>query len=120
MTGPGQDLSLRQRPQPGDHRAEALSLDEIHYQVGIPLLLEEVAYPYQVGVIKARQNLGFLPKLLVKAGEGIGVQPWLWHHLLERDRDVQPGIPGTINSSHTPLSQQSNDPVAVADGLSLL
>jgi len=70
-------------------------------------------------MIQAGQHHGLLLELLAQLGQCLGVEPWLGGHLLERDGDVEPHIPGAVDRAHPPLTQPGDDAVAVLqDGAS--
>jgi hypothetical protein len=113
LVGPGQHLRLRQRAVPRDVVRQVFPLDELHHQVDVAAFLEEVADAHQVGMLEAGQDVRLPLELLVQLGQGSGVEPRLRRHLLERQRHVEPCIPGAVDGTHSSLSQQGDDAVAV-------
>ncbi|OQA94191.1 MAG: hypothetical protein BWY25_02898 [Chloroflexi bacterium ADurb.Bin222] len=115
LSSPAQHLRLRQRTLPLDPVGQALPLHEVHHQVGVAVLLEKVANPYQVRMVQAGQDLRLLLELLAQLGQDMGGQPRLGGHLFERHGHVESRIPGAVDGAHSALAQQRDNAVAILE-----
>ena len=95
---------------------QGLSLYQLHDDVEHPIRIPEVVDPNQVGMVEAGHRFGFR----LKAGPELRIRPELARQNLDCDRAIEGDLPGSVDRSHSPLSDERSDLVGREVRLQLL
>ena len=102
----GERLIDRERP-PVDPLLEALPLDELHRDEGLPLVLVDLVYRADIGMVERGGGL----RLVHEAGLGLLVAGELGMEELEGDGAIELRVLGLVHDAHPALAELLEDPV---------